>query len=544
MSTHGNSSAGRGDVTNVPRSVVRPKVVPPKVVGERVSALLGEDPFHRRSLVVLSLLAAAAVLYLFIPLSGSGLRNYYNVIAIGAMLVALKGVAHNRPSRRRGWLLVIGGFSGWVLGDLVYSVEEQVWQGLYYPVPSDAVYLGAYGFLAAGVLVMVRTRRAGRDMTALLDASIIATGAAVVAAVFVIGPLASDSELTTFGKVTSSAYPIGDVLLIAVLVRMWAAPGALTTSFRLLVSALALTLTSDVLWNVLVVMNGMQSDRWTDALYLASYIMVSAAACAPSMTTLAEPAPDREQTKSSHRRLVVLACGTMLPAVALMIDGASGGEVLWPVIGVGALLISGLVLLRMSGILRTVETQAVQLAALARSDALTGAPNRRTWDHELSRACATSLEQGTSLCIAMMDIDHFKVYNDTHGHQAGDRLLREAVARWTERLGTGALLARYGGEEFAVLLPGLSLTEAQARIQTLSAVTPDGQTFSAGVAMWEPRTPPASAVASADQALYQAKRAGRDRVVTYGDQPSVDEGPAPLPTLNVDRQPTRTPAGG
>ena len=255
------------------------------------------------------------------------------------------------------------------------------------------------------------------------------------------------------------------------------------------------------------------------------------------MTTVAEPAPDREATGSSQRRLVVLACGLMLPAVALLLDGATGGGVLWPVIGVGALLISGLVLVRMSGILHTVEVQAMQLAALARADGLTGAPNRRTWDHELSRACAASLEHNTALCVAMMDLDHFKVYNDTHGHQAGDRLLREAVAAWTARLGAGGLLARYGGEEFTVLLPGVTLAEARARIQALSAVTPDGQTFSAGVSIWDSCTEPSTAVARADEALYEAKRTDRNCVLTYGDGSLPVPGPPSTPAPGLAVQP-------
>ena len=65
------------------------------------------------------------------------------------MLISYLGVAHHRSTRHRGWLLVLGGFSGWVLGDLVYSVEQSVWHGAVYPAPSDALYLGAYPFLTA-----------------------------------------------------------------------------------------------------------------------------------------------------------------------------------------------------------------------------------------------------------------------------------------------------------------------------------------------------------------------------------------------------------
>jgi len=487
------------------------------------------DSAARRSVAVLCVLAVAAVAYPFLPMTDPTLWVYYDAVALGAMLLALWGVAHHRPVRRRGWLWVIAGFSGWVAADLLTTVEQDVWHLAFYPVPSDAIYLGSYGILAAGVLLMVRTRRAGRDVTALLDAAIIATGAAVVAGVFLIAPLAGSSDLTVFGKVVSSAYPLGDILLIAVIVRMWAAPGARTASYRLLVSGLSLTLAADAMWNVSQ-LNGSLSNPWSDQLFLVSYVLIGAAACVPSMRTLAEPAPDRAATSSPQGRLIALAVGLTLPADALLIASSRGSGVLGPVIGLGSLVISGLVLVRMSGILRTVEIQAVQLAALARSDALTGAPNRRTWDHELSRACATSREQGTSLCVAMMDIDHFKAYNDTFGHQAGDLLLSEAVAAWTERLGAGALLARYGGEEFTVLLPGLTVAEAQARIQTLAVLTPHGQTFSAGISAWDPATEPADAVARADQALYEAKSSGRDRVLVYGASlPAAQPAPTPLP---------------
>ena len=407
----------------------------------RVVATLGSDPFVRRSLGLLGLLTVAAALYSAVPLSGYPLTAYYTAISAGSMLIALRGVLHHRPMRSQGWLLVLGGFGCWVVADLVAPIEQHMWHDEVYPVPSDALYLAGYVVLAAGALGMVRTRRAGRDMTALLDALIIATGAAVVASVFVIAPLASDSEMTNFAKIVSSGYPIGDVLLIAVIVRMWAAPGAQTASYRLLLSAVGLTTAGDVIWNAEVIVTGSLVNPWADVLWLGSYVMVAAAACLPSMTALAELAPEREDAGSQRRRVIVLACGIMLPAATLLIDGVTGGGVLWHVIGVGALLISLLVLMRMAKILATVEIQAVQLAALARSDALTGAPNRRTWDYELSRACAQSLEHGTPLSVAMMDIDHFKAYNDTHGHQAGDRLLREAVASWTEQLGS-AVFAR------------------------------------------------------------------------------------------------------
>jgi len=241
---------------------------------------------------------------------------------------------------------------------------------------------------------------------------------------------------------------------------------------------------------------------------------------------------------------VALAAGLVLPGVTLLADGLDGNGVEWQVTGTGSLLLCCLVLVRMIGLLRTVSVQADRLARLARYDALTGAPNRRTWDEELAAAAGAAREQATTLCVAILDLDHFKAYNDEHGHQAGDRLLRDAVAAWTAALPPGTLLARYGGEEFTVLLPATGPEEARQAVLALRGATPEGRTFSAGVAACPPGADPAAAVAAADEALYEAKRRGRDRVVVHGDvMLSALPGGGDLPELTMVTQPivdTRT----
>jgi diguanylate cyclase (GGDEF)-like protein len=112
-----------------------------------------------------------------------------------------------------------------------------------------------------------------------------------------------------------------------------------------------------------------------------------------------------------------------------------------------------------------------------------------------------------------LDLDHFKRYNDSNGHQGGDRLLKSAAAAWTAQLRQVDVLARYGGEEFIALLPGCGATAAADVLQRLRAATPDGQTFSAGIATWDGQETAEQLIARADAALYQAKEAGRDRSV-------------------------------
>ncbi|HEY0698272.1 MAG TPA: GGDEF domain-containing protein, partial [Micromonospora sp.] len=454
--------------------------------------------------------------FAFLPLPLPALHVLYLVAAALAIAVGFRGVRVHRPSHPRGWLLLLAGFSGWVVGDLVWKVQS--WYAPPpFPDPSDAVYLASYGLLGAGVLAMVRTRRSGSDRAAFLDAAILTTGIAVLTAVFVIKPVGSNESLSTLAKVVASAYPVGDVFLLATLARMLTSPGSRSSSYRLLMAALLVTTVSDVTWNLLVAVSGDAAPdrRWINVGWLCGYVLVALAANRPAMALVAEPAPPSDVRPFGRRRVVAMAVGLLLPPAVLFVEGLDGEVTSWPMVAGGAAVMSVLVLLRFVDLFSVVQTQAVQLAALARTDALTGAANRRTWDHELSRACQFARDHHRRLSLAILDIDHFKSFNDTFGHQAGDELLQQAVAAWTAALPSGAFLARYGGEEFAVLLPDHGVHQAHAVITDLRVRTPLGQTFSAGVVERLDRDPhnPTALVAAADKALYRAKRGGRNQVL-------------------------------
>ena len=141
-----------------------------------------------------------------------------------------------------------------------------------------------------------------------------------------------------------------------------------------------------------------------------------------------------------------------------------------------------------------------QLEHLARTDGLTGLPNRRHWEQQLPRELARAWRDGRRLCVAMLDLDYFKDYNDRQGHQAGDRLLREAAVAWRVALRPYDMLARYGGEEFSVILPGCELDDALTLVERLRTCTPQGESCSAGIAEWD-----------GEERRRDAGRAGRRR---------------------------------
>ncbi len=118
------------------------------------------------------------------------------------------------------------------------------------------------------------------------------------------------------------------------------------------------------------------------------------------------------------------------------------------------------------------------------------------------------------LCVVMLDLDHFKAYNDTHGHQAGDKLLKSVAAAWLTELRSTDLLARYGGEEFIVILPDCPLLDAVSTADRLRDAVPNGVTCSAGVAILEHFDTVTQLIGRADHALYHAKASGRNRTGT------------------------------
>jgi len=155
-----------------------------------------------------------------------------------------------------------------------------------------------------------------------------------------------------------------------------------------------------------------------------------------------------------------------------------------------------------------------RLKVSARTDDLTGLPNRRAWEEQLPRELARAQREQAPVCVAMLDLDRFKEFNDERGHQAGDRLLKQSAAAWSTQLRSTDTLARYGGEEFAVVVPGCTLSDAQLLVERLRAAMPDDQTVSAGIAEWDGSETPELLLGRADRALYTAKKSGRDRLYT------------------------------
>lgn len=215
---------------------------------------------------------------------------------------------------------------------------------------------------------------------------------------------------------------------------------------------------------------------------------------------------------------------TALPIVFLTGDGTADTRRSVVSLGGDAFLTKPVQLADLVETARARARRARLLRALMVRDSLTGALNHASIKEMLEAELGRARRDGDRLCLAMIDIDHFKQVNDTYGHATGDRVIKSIARLMRRNLRRGDHIGRYGGEEFAVILPRTNLKDALRRLEDLreqfaSLAQPhvDGEfrvTFSAGLVEGDGSVAAATLVERADEALYAAKRTGRNRLVT------------------------------
>jgi diguanylate cyclase len=181
---------------------------------------------------------------------------------------------------------------------------------------------------------------------------------------------------------------------------------------------------------------------------------------------------------------------------------------------------------------QVLQTSLEETRRVADMDHLTGLPNRRAFDHMLEREMRDARDAGESLCLAFVDIDHFKRVNDTHGHPAGDRVLKFVGETLNRIADARCFVARHGGEEFAVIWRNHTVDKAwkkldsareeiaERRLVNRANDKPFGKiTFSGGIADAFAYPDKSAALKAADEALYLAKKSGRNRVFKAGESP-------------------------
>ncbi|GID92505.1 putative bifunctional diguanylate cyclase/phosphodiesterase [Amorphoplanes digitatis] len=435
----------------------------------------------------------------------------YNLVGLLSGLAILLGVRLHRPERPAMWYWFAAGQITWVVGDLVWEYYVFARHEEPYPSFADVFYLVAYPMLVIGLLLLVRVR-ASRDLAGLVDAAVVGTGLGLVFWVFVMHPVAADSTASALERGISVAYPAADVLLLAMLARLYTSAGRRTVSAHLLGLAGLFLLVGDVGYSLVSLYSENDESNLLNAAFLLSYVAWGAAALHPSMRSTGVASPHPGDSRVGRSRLATLAVSSLLAPALLFVPGIGGDNIDRVAIAAAAVVLFLLVVFRMGGFVAQVQRQADQLADLAMEDDLTGLANRRRLEQVLRSALGEGPVQ-----VALLDLDDFKGVNDRLGHAVGDQLLTVLAGRLVTALEDDVLVARMGGDEFAIMMPGATDAPADLTVARLSETlrTPirveDHELLvnaSIGVTDGAGTTNPFEVLRRADVAMYVAKGSG------------------------------------
>jgi hypothetical protein len=312
-------------------------------------------------------LAVAVLLtgaYLLVPpLKGSA--AVINVLGLSSLVAIAAGIRMHRPKARLAWRLLLLGQGLYVAGDIyTYTYPELLGGTVGFPSAGDAIYLGVYPMLVAGLFLLVRRRNPTRDRSAVIDSLILTVGLALLSWIFLVAPNIHASGLSLPAKLVSVAYPLGDILLLAAAIRLAVDAGKRAPAFFLLVASVVSLLAVDCAYNYALLVGGYNHQLSFDIGWIAYLVLWGCAALHPSMTTLEEPAVGK-RTRLTRLRLAQLAVACLVAPGIHFSQEFHNFDVL-VVIGASATLFL-LVVTRMAGLVRQEERATGRELALRRA---------------------------------------------------------------------------------------------------------------------------------------------------------------------------------
>ncbi|MGI5400434.1 aminotransferase class I/II-fold pyridoxal phosphate-dependent enzyme [Streptomyces sp. CA-135486] len=293
------------------------------------------------------LVVPPTVVYLTVP----GLHTVsWAVIGLAGVCAILLGMRMHRPAHRWPWLVLAAANFTFTAGDTTYNVLNTFFdQQNPFPSLADVFYLATYPLFAAGLLGFIRYRTTGRDLASLVDALILTSGLALLAWVFLITPNAQATDTTWIQRTISIAYPLGDVLMLAMLARLITPGSVHTRCVQFLAVGTIGILVSDVLYGLLQLNGAWQVGTPMDLGWVVFFTAWGLAALHPSMVKLTEPVPQREPG-ILPLRLIALALASLVAPVLLLYEARRGDLYDAGVIAVFSGILFLLVLARLSGL--------------------------------------------------------------------------------------------------------------------------------------------------------------------------------------------------
>jgi len=487
----------------------------------------------RPALIVAAVGATWVLLVHATGLLGDASGITFLLLGLGAVAAATVGIHRWKPEPRWPWWLVLVAMILFFFGGLTREAFHTL--GDLTPSRSllpDLLSLPGYVLLGAGFLVLARLGRRGRGggVDATLDALVAALAALAVAWVYLINPALSVQHVgVNVGLSTRLlliAYPAMSVFLVAIGAQVaFSSGGWRSYSFRMVMAAFVCLLLGDVIYMLVETHVATVPRQLIDVPYALSFVAFISALLHPSMRRLTDPVR-LDETAPSRRRLALVALALTVPAIVTLTrtQPAIGERVVLAAI---VLALTGTAVYRMVRALREHADSAARLAHQATHDALTGLPNRVYLHEYLVHLLGEPSVGHPSVALLFLDLDRFKLVNDTLGHGMGDELLIAVANRLRKNTRPEDVVGRIGGDEFLIVVDGVRDAKRAHEIAErtrLGFMTPFSVrgaeipvSSSVGVAMYgvDEEVDAESMLRDADTAMYEAKDAGGDAVAVF-----------------------------
>lgn len=440
------------------------------------------------------------------------------VMGMGAAVATATGRRLNRPQVRGPWTLFTLACAAFIVG----AVLRQTLHGTAYAPAADLATLSGYAATLAAYVGLLRSRQSREGHRhEVVDGLVVSVSASVVALAIFTLPTVAVHGLSAFALL-QGAYPVIDVLIVFVAVLLSWTSANRAPAFWLLAAATGGLLVGDVGYAYLGTQGQLVGSPLMDLPYVVAFACFGAAALHPSMTSLSAVQPSPVQAWSVGR-LAVLVPALLLPWVVVLLAGSTKVGTVGATAGT---LVALLLLLRGMGAVRAHTRAEEGLRYQASHDPLTGLDNRPTLISRVDALIRGAEKDGGPVDVLFLDLDSFKLVNDTWGHHVGDRVLRAAADRLRGVAGPGDVVARIGGDEFVLArysVPGTTHCGQSLAADIIEAFREPLShsenslvaTVSIGLARSGSGSTAEGLLRDADTAMYRAKAAGRNRCVVF-----------------------------
>jgi len=440
----------------------------------------------------------------------------YDVVVLGAGIACLVR-ASDYKRERAAWLMIGLAILSWGAAEVYWTAFIEGNASAPYPSPADIGYLAFYPLAYAGLAMLVRARAHEMHWRLWMDGAIAALGTAALGAAFVFDFVAEKATGTTLQTITTLAYPLGDIAMVAMVVGVFALTGWRPgRTWSLLLAGLSALVIADIAFTLQSTDATLPGGEWINPIYLIAAVCLSAAVWQP-----AEAAEITSPGGDDRRREIIVPAvfaGVMIGLFTMQYFSAASGlsTVLW-----AATMTAVIVRLAMS------DKENKDLLEQVRTDPLTGLSNRGRMQVDLEDACERASDEHPAM-LYLFDLNGFKRYNDTFGHPAGDELLVQLGSALREAAGEDGVAYRIGGDEFCLLLTCEQERFDNAARRAAKALTASDRGVDVGASWGSAVIPgeaadPSSALQLADVRMYAQKESRR---VAQG-------GPIDLPAVST-----------